>query len=119
MVISHALTTAEDKVALNLLTKDYLGAKWRVFINKIAPAGQAVFVNDDMERATLVATWIVGWSRWLTKSLACSIIFRGHHLMGSRIISLYCTRRLALFANEVSKNSSNTFHNHLLLGIEV
>jgi hypothetical protein len=45
----------------------------------------------------------LGWSRRLTKSLACSIIFMGHHLMDNRIVSLYCTMRLALFANRPRK----------------
>lgn len=54
VIISHALTTAEDKSALNRLTKDYMGAELRVFINKIARTGQAVFVDDDTEQVTMV-----------------------------------------------------------------
>lgn len=54
VIISHALTTAEDKAALNRLTKDYMGAELRVFINKIARTGQAAFVDDDVERVTMV-----------------------------------------------------------------
>jgi DNA helicase HerA-like ATPase len=46
VIISHALTTAVDKAALNRLTKDYMGAELRVFINKIARTGQAAFVED-------------------------------------------------------------------------
>jgi DNA helicase HerA-like ATPase len=53
VVISHALTTAVDKAALNRLTKDYMGAELRVFIDKIARTGQAVFVDDDVERVTM------------------------------------------------------------------
>ena len=54
VIISHALTTSEDKAALNRLTKDYMGAELRVFINKIARTGQAAFVDDDVERVTMV-----------------------------------------------------------------
>ena len=54
VIISHALTTADDKAALNRLTKDYMGAELRVFINKIARTGQAAFVDDDVERVTMV-----------------------------------------------------------------
>jgi len=54
VIISHALTTKEDKTALNRLTKDYMGAELRVFINKIARTGQAAFVDDDVERVTMV-----------------------------------------------------------------
>lgn len=54
VIISHALTTADDKSALNRLTKDYMGAELRVFINKIARTGQAVFVDDDLERVLMV-----------------------------------------------------------------
>jgi len=54
VIISHALTTSSDKAALNRLTKDYMGAELRVFINKIARTGQAAFVDDDVERVTMV-----------------------------------------------------------------
>jgi hypothetical protein len=54
VIISHALTTKEDKTALNRLTKDYMGAELRVFINKIARTGQAAFVDDDVEQVTMV-----------------------------------------------------------------
>lgn len=54
VILSHALTTADDKTALNRLTKDYMGAELRVFINKIARTGQAAFVDDDVERVTMV-----------------------------------------------------------------
>lgn len=54
VIISHALTTSDDKSALNRLTKDYMGAELRVFINKIARTGQAVFVDDDLERILMV-----------------------------------------------------------------
>ena len=39
---------------MNRLTKDYMGAELRVFINKIARTGQAAFVDDDVERVTMV-----------------------------------------------------------------
>lgn len=54
VVISHALTMAADKAALNRLTKDYMGAELRVFIDRIARTGQAVFVDDDVEKVTMV-----------------------------------------------------------------
>ena len=54
VIISHALTTADDKSALNRLTKDYMGAELRVYINKIARTGQAVFVDDDLERVLMI-----------------------------------------------------------------
>lgn len=54
VIISHALTTADDKTALNRLTKDYMGAELKVFINKIARTGQAVLVDDDEERVGMV-----------------------------------------------------------------
>jgi hypothetical protein len=54
VIISHALTTADDKAALNRLTKDYMGAELRVFINKIARTGQAAFVDDDVEKVMMV-----------------------------------------------------------------
>ena len=54
VIISHALTTADDKSALNRLTKDYMGAELRVFINKIARTGQAAFVDDDVEKVVMV-----------------------------------------------------------------
>lgn len=53
-IISHALTTAVDKATLNRLTKDYMGAELRMFINKIARTGQAAFVDDDVEQVTLI-----------------------------------------------------------------
>lgn len=53
-IISHALTTKDDKTALNRLTKDYMGAELRVFINKISQTGQAAFVDDDVERVSMV-----------------------------------------------------------------
>jgi len=54
VIISHALTTADDKSALNRLTKDYMGAELRVYINKIARTGQAAFVDDDLERVMMI-----------------------------------------------------------------
>jgi uncharacterized protein len=54
VIISHALTTADDKSALNRLTKDYMGAELRVYINKIARTGQAAFVDDDLERVMML-----------------------------------------------------------------
>lgn len=54
VTICHALTTPDDKAALNRLTRDYVGAELRVFINKIARTGQAAFVDDDVERVTMV-----------------------------------------------------------------
>lgn len=54
VIISHALTTSIDKSALNRLTKDYMGAELRVYINKIARTGQAVFVDDDVESVAMV-----------------------------------------------------------------
>jgi DNA helicase HerA-like ATPase len=54
VIISHALTTADDKTALNRLTKDYMGAELKVYINKIARTGQAAFVDDDVERVCMV-----------------------------------------------------------------
>ena len=52
VIISHALTTADDKAALNRLTKDYMEAASRVFINEIARTRQAASVDDDMEPVT-------------------------------------------------------------------
>lgn len=54
VIISHALTTADDKAALNRLTKDYMGTELKVFINKIARTGQAAFVDDDVESVAMV-----------------------------------------------------------------
>jgi hypothetical protein len=54
VIVSHSLTTTVDKDALNRLTKDYMGGELRVFINKIARTGQAVVVDDDLEKVTMV-----------------------------------------------------------------
>jgi len=54
VIISHALTTAVDKTALNKLTKDYMSSELRVFINKIARTGQAAFVDDYIEKVTML-----------------------------------------------------------------
>jgi DNA helicase HerA-like ATPase len=53
VIISHALTTKDDKTALNRLTKDYMGAELRVFIDKISRIGQATFVDDDVEQVVM------------------------------------------------------------------
>jgi len=54
VILSHALTTAEDKVALNRLTKDYMAGELKTYINKIARTGQAVLVDDDTENTSMV-----------------------------------------------------------------
>jgi len=53
VIISHALTTKDDKTALNRLTKDYMGGELRVFIDKVSRTGQAVLVDDDVERVVM------------------------------------------------------------------
>ena len=53
-LISYAFATAEDKTVLNWLAKDYMGAELRMFMNKIARTGQAVFVDDDVNWVTMV-----------------------------------------------------------------
>jgi len=42
---------------LNRLTKDYMGAELRVFINKIARTGQAAFVDDDLQSGLGETVW--------------------------------------------------------------
>lgn len=54
VIISHALTTAVDKTALNKLTKDYMKGELKTYINKIARTGQAVLVDDDSESVNIV-----------------------------------------------------------------
>jgi DNA helicase HerA-like ATPase len=49
VILSHALTTRDDKTALNRLTKDYMRNEIKTYINQIARTGQAVFVDDDAE----------------------------------------------------------------------
>jgi hypothetical protein len=45
----------------NRLTKDYMAAELRVFINKTARTGRAAFVDDDVEPAAMVQIK-PGWS---------------------------------------------------------
>ncbi len=54
VIISHALTTANDKNALNKLTKDYMKGELKTYINKIARTGQSVIVDDDYESVEIV-----------------------------------------------------------------
>jgi hypothetical protein len=55
VIISHALTTSHRDATQNRLTKDYMGAELRVpTANKIARTEQAAFVDDDVERVTMV-----------------------------------------------------------------
>ena len=53
-ILSHALTTQDDKTALNRLTKDYMKSEIKTYINQIARTGQAVFVDDDAENISMV-----------------------------------------------------------------
>ena len=48
-IISHAITIADDKNALNKLTKDYMKGELRTYINKIARVGEAIIVDDFKE----------------------------------------------------------------------
>jgi uncharacterized protein len=54
VIISHALTTKDDKSALNRLTKDYMNSELRVFINRISRTGQAAIVDDDLEMVRMI-----------------------------------------------------------------
>lgn len=54
VILSHALTTRDDKSALNRLTKDYMKNEIKVYINRLARTGQAVFVDDDAENIDMV-----------------------------------------------------------------
>lgn len=54
IIISHALTTYDDKTALNRLTKDYMTNEIKTYINQIARTGQAVFVDDDAENIGMI-----------------------------------------------------------------
>ncbi|MFW9890269.1 MAG: ATP-binding protein, partial [Candidatus Thorarchaeota archaeon] len=54
VILSHSMTTSVDKSALNSLTKDYMGSDLKVYIEKIARTGEAVFVDDYEERALMV-----------------------------------------------------------------
>jgi len=54
VIISHALTTSDDKTALNRLTKDYMRNEIKTYIDQLARTGQAVFVDDDTERLEVV-----------------------------------------------------------------
>jgi len=54
VILSHSMTTSEDKTALNRLTKDYMGGELRTYIDRIARTGQAVLVDDDVERVSMV-----------------------------------------------------------------
>lgn len=54
VILSHALTTRDDKAALNRLTKDYMANEIRTYINRIARTGQAVFVDDDSESIDMI-----------------------------------------------------------------
>ena len=53
-ILSHALTTRDDKSALNRLTKDYMRTEIRAYINQLARTGQAVFVDDDEENIEVI-----------------------------------------------------------------
>ena len=54
VILSHALTTRDDKNALNRLTKDYMSNDLGTYINQIARTGQAVFVDDDVESIDMI-----------------------------------------------------------------
>jgi hypothetical protein len=54
VILSHSMTTRVDKSALNALTKDYMGSELKVFIEKIARTGEAVFVDDFEERSLMI-----------------------------------------------------------------
>lgn len=54
LILSHALTTADDKAVINRLTKDYMKAELKTYIDKIARNGQAVLVDDYSEVATMI-----------------------------------------------------------------
>jgi len=53
-ILSHALTTRDDKAALNRLTKDYMRNEIKAYINQLARTGQAVFVDDDAENIEVI-----------------------------------------------------------------
>lgn len=53
-ILSHALTTSDDKTALNRLTKDYMRNEIKAYINQLARTGQAVFVDDDAENIEVI-----------------------------------------------------------------
>ncbi len=53
-ILSHALTTSDDKTALNRLTKDYMKNEIKAYINQLARTGQAVFVDDDAENIEVI-----------------------------------------------------------------
>jgi hypothetical protein len=53
-ILSHALTTRDDKAALNRLTKDYMKNEIKAYINQLARTGQAVFVDDDAENIEVI-----------------------------------------------------------------
>jgi hypothetical protein len=53
-ILSHALTTRDDKTALNRLTKDYMRNEIKTYINQLARTGQAVLVDDDAENIEMI-----------------------------------------------------------------
>lgn len=53
-IFSHALTTRDDKAALNRLTKDYMRNEIKAYINQLARTGQAVFIDDDAENIEVI-----------------------------------------------------------------
>jgi len=54
LILSHSLTTKDDKTSLNKLTKDYMKNEIKVYINKLSRTGQAVCVDDDAENIDMI-----------------------------------------------------------------
>lgn len=54
ITICHKLTNNDDILAVNKLSQDYMGSELRVYIRNLKNTGDAVLVDDEKERVSMI-----------------------------------------------------------------
>ncbi|KPK42922.1 MAG: hypothetical protein AMJ78_00755 [Omnitrophica WOR_2 bacterium SM23_29] len=54
IIICHKLTNTDDILAVNKLSQDYMGSELRVYIRNLKNIGEAVLVDDEKERVSMI-----------------------------------------------------------------
>jgi DNA helicase HerA-like ATPase len=54
IIICHKLTNNDDILAVNKLSQDYMGSELRVYIRNLKNIGEAVLVDDEKERVSMI-----------------------------------------------------------------
>jgi Predicted ATPase len=54
ITVCHKLTNNDDILAVNKLSQDYMGSELRIYIRNLKTVGEAVLVDDEKERVSMI-----------------------------------------------------------------